>query len=141
MPHPNNKVISALFKALAMKCVTPSGRKYFALRILHCHLNKTAWCSCDIYVVAIFPILPITVAVRSKAWTAFARTKAGIVGSDPTQGMDVYVRLFCVCVVQYVGSGLAMGWSHVQSVLPTVCKIKNWKSGQGPTKDSTAIDR
>jgi hypothetical protein len=36
---------------------------------------------------------------------AFACSNAGIVFSNPTQGMDVYLRLFCVCV----GRGLAMG--------------------------------
>jgi hypothetical protein len=45
---------------------------------------------------------PITVAARSKAWTVFARSNTGIVGSNPTWGMDVYVRLFCVCAVLYV---------------------------------------
>jgi hypothetical protein len=34
------------------------------------------------------------------------RSEAGIVGSNPTQGTDVCVRLFCVCVVLCVGSGL-----------------------------------
>jgi hypothetical protein len=34
----------------------------------------------------------ITVASRSKAWTVFARSNAGIVSSNPTRGMDV-----CVC--------------------------------------------
>jgi hypothetical protein len=29
-------------------------------------------------------------------------------GSNPTRGMDVCVRLFCVCVVLCVGSGF--GW-------------------------------
>jgi hypothetical protein len=48
------------------------------------------------------------------------RSKAGIVGSNPTQGMDVCVRLFCVCAVMCVGSGLATGASSVQRVLPTV---------------------
>jgi hypothetical protein len=33
--------------------------------------------------------------------------KAGIVGSKLTQGMDVSVRLFCVCVFLCVDSGLA----------------------------------
>jgi hypothetical protein len=42
------------------------------------------------------PYLPITVAARSKAWTVFARSNAGIVGSNPTEDMHVYVRLFCV---------------------------------------------
>jgi hypothetical protein len=32
---------------------------------------------------------PVTVAARAKACTVFARSEAGIVGSNPTQGMDV----------------------------------------------------
>jgi hypothetical protein len=32
---------------------------------------------------------PVTVAERSKACTVFARSEAGIVGSNPTQDMDV----------------------------------------------------
>jgi hypothetical protein len=32
-----------------------------------------------------------------------------IVGSNPTQGMDIYVRLFCVCAILFAGSGLAAG--------------------------------
>jgi hypothetical protein len=37
--------------------------------------------------------LPVTMAARPKAWTVFARSNAGMVRSNPTQGMDV-----CVCV-------------------------------------------
>jgi hypothetical protein len=37
------------------------------------------------------------VAALSKAWTVFAR-------SNPSRGVDVCVRLFCVCVVLCVGS-------------------------------------
>jgi hypothetical protein len=33
--------------------------------------------------------MPVTVAERSKACTVFARSEAGIVGSNHTQGMDV----------------------------------------------------
>jgi hypothetical protein len=55
-----------------------------------------------------------------------ART-LGIVGSNPTRGMDVCVRLFCVCVVLCVGSGLAIGSSPVQGVLPSVYWIKTLK--------------
>jgi hypothetical protein len=74
-------------------------------------------------------------AGRSKAWTVFARSNAEIVGSNSTRGMDVCVRLFCVCVVLCIGSGLVTDWSPVQGVLPTVCiGSRNWKSGQGPTK-------
>jgi hypothetical protein len=38
--------------------------------------------------------VPVTVTERSKACAVFARSEAGIVGSYPTQGMDVW----CVCV-------------------------------------------
>jgi hypothetical protein len=45
------------------------------------------------------------------------------------------VRLFCVCVVLCVGSGLATGWSPIQGVQPTVyIGSRKWKSGQGPIK-------
>jgi hypothetical protein len=40
--------------------------------------------------------MPITVAARSKAWTVFAPSNAGIVGSNSTQGMDVCLHLFLV---------------------------------------------
>jgi hypothetical protein len=39
---------------------------------------------------------PDTVAEGSKAYIVFARSEAGIVGSNPTQGMDV-VAFVCVC--------------------------------------------
>jgi hypothetical protein len=45
--------------------------------------------------------MPITVATKSKAWTLFARLNAGIVGSDPTQSMDVWCVCVCVCVCIY----------------------------------------
>jgi hypothetical protein len=37
---------------------------------------------------------------RAKAWTVFARLNTEIVDSNPTQDMDVCLRLFCVCVVR-----------------------------------------
>jgi hypothetical protein len=77
---------------------------------------------------------PIAVAARSKAWTVFSRLNAGIVGSNPTRGMDVCMRLFCVCVVLYVGSGLATGWFPVQGVLLTVYRIKKLKKRPRPNK-------
>jgi hypothetical protein len=57
----------------------------------------------------------ITVTARSKAWTVFARSYAGIVGSNPTQGIGCLycVRLIFVCVVLCVGRGLVTGWSPV----------------------------
>jgi hypothetical protein len=50
--------------------------------------------------------LPITMAARSKALAVFTRSNTGIVGSNPTQRMDVCVLLFCY-VVLCVCSGLA----------------------------------
>jgi hypothetical protein len=52
---------------------------------------------------------PITVAARFKALTVFARWNTRIVGSNPTQGMDVCVLLFCVGVVLRVGKSLVTG--------------------------------
>jgi hypothetical protein len=49
------------------------------------------------------PEFPIPAAEQSKAWTVIARSNAGVVGSNPTRGMDVCVRLFCVYVVLCVG--------------------------------------
>jgi hypothetical protein len=54
-------------------------------------------------------------------------SNAAIVGSNPTQVIDVCVRLFCVYVVLCVGSGLATGLSPVQEVLQTVYRIKKVK--------------
>jgi hypothetical protein len=67
---------------------------------------------------------PITVIARSTVWTVLASSNAGIVGSNPTWGINVCVRLLCVCLVLCVGSGLAKGWSPVKGVLPTVYRIK-----------------
>jgi hypothetical protein len=53
--------------------------------------------------------LQITVSARSKAWTVFARSNTRLVGSNPTRGMDVCVRLFCVRIVMCAGSDLATG--------------------------------
>jgi hypothetical protein len=41
---------------------------------------------------------PITVAAWSKTWTVFALSNAGIMGSNPTRGMDVCAFFFlCLC--------------------------------------------
>jgi hypothetical protein len=65
---------------------------------------------------------PVTVPEWSKAWIILARFDAGIVGSNSTRGMDVYVYVYfySMFVLSYVGRGLAMSWSLIQGVLPTV---------------------
>jgi hypothetical protein len=40
----------------------------------------------------------ITVVARSKAWNVFARSNIGIVGSNPTESMDICLRFFYVYV-------------------------------------------
>jgi len=55
----------------------------------------------------------------SEAHTVFSHFNIGIVGSNPTRGMDVYPH-FSVFVLSYVGRGLTWGQSPVQGVLPTV---------------------
>jgi hypothetical protein len=71
----------------------------------------------------------MTVAARSKAWAVFAPSYSGIVGSNPTQGMDVcIVYIYSVsCVVLCVGSGLATGWSPFQGVLHIAYMSKKQK--------------
>jgi hypothetical protein len=68
----------------------------------------------------------ITVAAKCNAWTVFAHSNTGIVGSNPTRGMDICALLFCLCAV-CVDSGIATSWSPVQEILQTVCRLRNWK--------------
>jgi hypothetical protein len=42
--------------------------------------------------------VPVTAGERSKACTVFARLEAGIVGSNATQGVDVWCVSFSVFV-------------------------------------------
>jgi hypothetical protein len=53
------------------------------------------------------PFVPITEAARSKALSSLART----LGSSFRIPLEAWmsVRLFCVCVVLCIGSGLATG--------------------------------
>jgi hypothetical protein len=85
-----------------------------------------------LYFLILVAFLPITVPARSKAWTVFAGSNIGIVGSNPTWGMDVCVRLFCIYVVLCEGSGLVTDWSPVQGSYWLCIGLRNWKSGQGP---------
>jgi hypothetical protein len=83
---------------------------------------------------------PVTVSARSGAWTVFAFSNVGVVGSNPTWGMDVCVRLFCVCAV--------CKWRPCDGLTPRprsptdyVKRARNWKIGQSPTKGCRTIDR
>jgi hypothetical protein len=61
---------------------------------------------------------PVPVAARSKAWV-WGRSLAGIVGSNPTEGMDVCL-LWMLCFVEVEVS--ATGWSLLQRN-PTECGV------------------
>jgi hypothetical protein len=62
-------------------------------------------------------------AICPSQWSRSLRhemsSNAGIVGSNPTQGMDVCVYSVCI------GGGLAKGWSPIQGVLPNVLGLRN----------------
>jgi hypothetical protein len=48
------------------------------------------------------------VVACSEAWTVFARSNSRVMCSNHTQGMCVYVLLFCVCVVLCIGRCLGL---------------------------------
>jgi hypothetical protein len=54
------------------------------------------------YFLLVSEIMPVMVAERSKVCTVFARSETGIVGFNPTQGMDVwcvYILFVLSCVL------------------------------------------
>jgi hypothetical protein len=77
--------------------------------------------------------LPVTMATRIKASTAFGCSNIGIVCSNLTRGMNVCVySVFVLSCVQVVTLWRADPSSKESYRL---CKrSRNWKSGQGPTK-------
>jgi hypothetical protein len=83
---------------------------------------------------------PITLAARSKAWTVFARSKAGIVGSNPNRGMDVCVCVYSVFVLFCVYLEALRRADPPSKKSYWLCiGSRNWKSGQGPTKGCRTI--
>jgi hypothetical protein len=75
--------------------------------------------------------VPITVAARFKTWIVFARSNAGIVGSNPTRGMDVRLRLSCVCVVLCVPRSLELNFSKYVKVCVRMGESNN--QGSSPS--------
>jgi hypothetical protein len=71
---------------------------------------------------------------RSKAWTVFARSITGIMGSNSTWDMDVCVRLFCLCCSVYVAALRRADPPSKESYRLYV--LRNWKSGQGKAIDT-----
>jgi hypothetical protein len=81
-------------------------------------------------------LMPIPLATLSKAWIIFARSNAWIVGSNPTRGMDVCVRLFCVYAAALRRADPPSKYSYRLCI-----RLSNWKSGQGPTQDCTSREK
>jgi hypothetical protein len=84
---------------------------------------------------------PVAVVARSKAWTVFTSSNAGIVGSNPPQDMDVcIVCVYSVFVLFYVQVE-ALRRADPPSKEPYRLCIgsRKWKSSQGPTKGCKAI--
>jgi hypothetical protein len=75
---------------------------------------------------------PNAVVALSKVRTAFAFSNTGVVGSNPTLGMDVCMRLLCLCIVLCVGSGLAMAVPPSKESYRLCIGLRNRKDGQGP---------
>jgi hypothetical protein len=89
------------------------------------------WVSKTVHIVIVLNNIPgVQSGHKLRHWKAdhSGRAVPGAVGSNPTRGMDVCVRLFCVCVVLWVGSGLPTGWSLVQGVLPIMYRIRKLKN-------------
>jgi hypothetical protein len=106
--------------------LTPPHPNYRKLFILLCRrtYSRPQWSRCLRHELSSFARkLGSWVRIPLKAWM-----------------FGVCMRLFCVCVVLCLGSGLAMGWSLVQGVLPSVKKwLRNWIRGQGPEWGGTVI--
>jgi hypothetical protein len=77
-------------------------------------------------------MLPIPVAVRFKAWV-FGRSLTGIVGSNPTGGMDVCLVGVVCCQVEVS----ATSWSLVQRS-PAECGVSQMCVTMKPRRNEEA---
>jgi hypothetical protein len=74
--------------------------------------------------------MPVPVAAPSKARTIFGRMNAGIVGSNPSRGMDMCMRfsVLCCVVLSCVGRGLASGRSPAKESYKNIKNVINFRS-------------
>jgi hypothetical protein len=64
----------------------------------------------------------VTTAARSKTRTVFLRSKAGIVGSNPTQDMDVCMRVYSVFVLSCAQAAALRRADHSSKESYPLCK-------------------
>jgi hypothetical protein len=77
--------------------------------------------------------MSVTVAERSRACTAFAHSEAGIVGLNPTQGMDVWcVYVFILCLYCSVFRQRPCDELITRPRSPTICKNDHETEKQRP---------
>jgi hypothetical protein len=74
--------------------------------------------------------VPIPVAVRSKV-SVYGRSLTGIVGSNPSEGMDVSLVSVVCCQVEVS----ATGWSLVQRT-PTECGVSKVSDREASTNEA-----
>jgi hypothetical protein len=80
------------------------------------------------------------VAAQSKAWTVFANSNTGVVGSNPTRGMDVSVCVYSVFVLSCLQvAALRRADPPSKESYRLFIGLRNWKIGQGP-KGCRAIE-
>jgi hypothetical protein len=72
----------------------------------------------------------ITVATRSEARSVFSRLNAGVLGTNPTRGINTCVNVFCVYDVLCIDNGVATDRSIVQGVLLTMHKFTRLKNAR-----------
>jgi hypothetical protein len=65
--------------------------------------------------------------------SSLARSLRSWVRIPLEEWISVYAFMLCLCY------SVATGWSPVQGVIPTVYRLRNWKSGHGPTKGCRTI--
>jgi hypothetical protein len=78
---------------------------------------------------------PTTVAARSKAWTVFAPSNAGIMGSNPNQGIDVCVCVYSKFVLFCVQAEALRRADPPSKESYRLCRrSRNWKKWPRPNK-------
>jgi hypothetical protein len=78
------------------------------------------------------------VAARSKAWTVFARSNAGIVGSNPTEGGCLCV--YSVFVLSCVYVAVLQRVDHSSKESYRLCKKKDYEIEEEASAQQRAVE-